>query len=218
MTLRSPFCAAASLLLLVLVGVAFDSVSAQRRPVASEAAVVTVALSPQPADRGFGGESTCRSCHRSELTEFHKTVHADIKSADGTRQMNCESCHGPGKAHADAQEAAHGDDTASAAANRLIFAFTGTPDQNSAPCLTCHNSTARLQAFHHSSHAATGVSCQSCHATHLVEAANPASPERTRLAQAQFFPQLHLPPLSQPQLALPHAEQFMFSPVLLEAS
>jgi predicted CXXCH cytochrome family protein len=101
--------------------------------------------------------------------------------------MDCESCHGPGKAHADGVEAARGDDAKIAEANRLIFSFNGTPAENSARCLTCHVSTAKLQGFDHSRHAATAVSCQSCHSTHLVEAADPSTPRRPSLAQAQFF-------------------------------
>lgn len=192
-TPRAFFAPAASLLLVVLLGVSIASVNAQRRPTPSGSKAVTVNLQAQTPEQGFAGEAACRSCHRSELTEFHKTVHANVKSDDGARQMNCESCHGPGKAHADAQEAAHGDDAASAAANKLIFAFKGTPTQNSAKCLTCHTSTARIQAFNHSSHAATAVSCQSCHATHLVEAARPSSAEKPRLAQELIFQVPQLP-------------------------
>ena len=177
---------ALSLLSILMVAVAVASLSAQRRPAANEPASVTATLAAQPADQGYTGEDTCRSCHRSELTQFHKTEHAGVKSADGTQQMNCETCHGPGKAHADAQQASRGDDALSAAANRLIFSFKGTSAENSARCLSCHNSTARLQKFDHSGHAATGVSCQTCHATHLTEAADDSAPNRPPLAQAQF--------------------------------
>ncbi|HEY3044990.1 MAG TPA: cytochrome c3 family protein [Vicinamibacterales bacterium] len=179
-------------LLLVLMAVAATSVGAQRRPGASEPSPVTVRLPVQPADQGFAGEDACRSCHRAELTEFHKTPHARVTGAGTTQRMDCESCHGPGKAHAEAQEASRGDEALGAAANRLIFSFKGTPAENSARCLTCHASAAKLQRFDHSRHASTGVSCQSCHSTHLVEAADPSAPERPPLAQAQFFqvPQL----------------------------
>lgn len=189
---RIRFRAVASTLLVVLLFAAVASVGAQRRPSATQAASVTVRLGVQSRDQGFAGEDRCRSCHRAELTEFHKTPHAKVTDDAGSRQMDCESCHGPGKAHADAEEAAHGDDAATAAANRLIFAFRGTPQDNVARCLTCHSSTRGLQAFDHSRHAATGVACQACHATHLVEAASAPAPRTPPLAQAQFFevPQL----------------------------
>ncbi len=184
--LRHPFLWSVATLSILMVAVAVASLSAQRRPAANEPASVTVTLAAQPTDQGYAGEDTCRSCHRSELTQFHKTDHAGVKSADGTQQMNCETCHGPGKAHADAQQASRGDDALSAAANRLIFSFKGTSAENSARCLSCHNSTARLQKFDHSGHATTGVSCQTCHATHLTEAADDSAPNRPPPAQAQF--------------------------------
>lgn len=185
----STMCLLAAGLLTVAVG----SLSAQRRPATNQPSAVTAALPAQPVDRGFVGEERCRACHKSELTEFHKTGHAAVKSHNGAQQMNCESCHGAGKAHADAQEASRGDDALSAAANRLIFAFKGTAAENSARCLSCHTSTTQLQKFNHSKHAATGLSCQTCHATHLVEAAGPSSPTRPPQAQAQFFQVPRLP-------------------------
>lgn len=184
------------LFLLVLAWSDAASVNAQRRPQASESPSVTVTLPAQPVEQGFVGEDRCRSCHRSELTEFHKTVHARVTSADGAQRMTCESCHGPGKPHADAQEAAHGDDAATVAANRLIFAFKGSAQENSARCLTCHSSTRQLQKFEHSRHMASATSCQSCHAIHLVDSVAPSSPGRVPLAQAQFF---HVPELQAEQ-------------------
>ena len=151
------------------------SVNAQRRPAATEPTSVTVRLPEQPADQGYVGEERCRSCHRAELTQFHKTPHASVKSETSAQGMNCETCHGPGKAHADGAEAARGNDAAIAAASRLIFAFRGTTQENAQRCLTCHVSSRTQQGFGHSPHAAAGVACQSCHATHLVEAARPSS-------------------------------------------
>src|SRR4029078_2373195 len=147
-------------LLLVLIAVVATSAGGQRRPGASEPSPVTVRLPGQPAAQGCAGEEACRSCHRAELTEFHKSPHARVAAAAGAQHMDCESCHGPGKAHADAQEAAHGDDAASAAANKLIFAFKGTPAENSARCLTCHAAATKLQRVDHSQHGATVVSWQ----------------------------------------------------------
>jgi predicted CXXCH cytochrome family protein len=191
-TARVVFTVTAAALALLLACLTFTSASAQRRPRATEPSSVTVTLPPQPTEAGYVGELRCQSCHRAQLTQFHKTVHSRVGGVDAAAQMNCESCHGPGKAHADGVEAARGDDAAIAAASRLVFAFRGTSAENSARCLSCHQSTARLQRFNHSSHAATGVSCVSCHSAHLVDSEDAASARRPPLAQAQFFqvPQL----------------------------
>jgi len=60
----------------------------------------------------------------------------------------CESCHGPAKAHANAIQAAHGDDAATAKAllDHPVFAFRGSADENAARCLSCHISS-KQQAF-----------------------------------------------------------------------
>jgi predicted CXXCH cytochrome family protein len=92
-------------------------------------------------------------------------------------------CHGPGKAHADAEKAAHGDDAATAAANKLIFAFKGNPKENWERCLQCHKSTRNQGDFEASTHARHGVGCDECHATHLVEAVR--DPGRTAMDGAK---------------------------------
>ena len=96
--------------------------------------------------------------------------------------MDCETCHGPGKPHADAEQAAHGDDAKTAAAGKLIFAFRAGPKQNSERCQQCHKSSRDQAQFGHSTHANHGVACNDCHATHLVKpTSTPALP------QAAFF-------------------------------
>jgi predicted CXXCH cytochrome family protein len=101
--------------------------------------------------------------------------------------MNCESCHGAGKPHSDAEEAAKGEEPATSAANKLIFSFHGTPQDNAARCQTCHESARNQQGFGHSSHLTAGVSCETCHSTHLVEAAYRDRLRKPPLPQAQLF-------------------------------
>lgn len=158
---------------------------AQRQPSSVRPSTVTARLSAQPADQGYVGKDTCRACHRAEVTQFDKTAHSSI--AEGGQRMDCETCHGPGKAHADAEESAHGEEPATTAANRLIDGFRGPTQANAARCLTCHSSSRGQEGFTHSRHAGAAVSCQSCHATHLVEAIRPSGTPTPPIAQAQLF-------------------------------
>jgi predicted CXXCH cytochrome family protein len=187
------FRVAAAVLVTALLMAAGAARAAQRQPSAPTAPTVAVNLTTQAADAGYVGEDRCRSCHKAEATEFHKTPHAKLSDARSSQSMNCETCHGAGQAHADAEEAAHGDDAKTAAANLLIFSFHGTVGANTAPCLTCHSSARGQQAFEHSQHAGAGVACQSCHATHMVEAVRPTTAGMPRLAQAGIFAVPQLP-------------------------
>lgn len=97
------------------------------RPVPSGPSVAAKISYPPPASQ-YVGNDRCRSCHRPEFLEFGQTSHAEIR-VKGVA-MTCDTCHGPGKAHSDAEEAAHGDDAKTAAANKLIFAFHGNAKEN----------------------------------------------------------------------------------------
>src|SRR3954463_13446084 len=110
-------------------------------PAATEpSSVASITIAPAGAG-GYVGAERCRSCHRAEFQEFGKTRHAAITPVKPGAVTGCETCHGPGKPHADAQEAAHGDDAATAAANKLIFAFHANPQKNSERCMVCHQSS-----------------------------------------------------------------------------
>ncbi len=168
------------------------SVEAQTRPSAGAPNSIVVGSTPAVSSGEYVGAENCRSCHKPEFREFNKTVHSQLKPAQEGQVMGCEACHGPGKAHADAEQAAHGDDAATAAANKLIFGFRGTGRENWERCLTCHSSNHEQSEFARSSHAKHGVGCNGCHATHLVEAARDPNHHSLDGAQAVFFsvPQL----------------------------
>ena len=129
---------------------------------------------------GANGEdsSRCRSCHKAEFTKLGKTVHS---SGD------CSQCHGSGTAHADAEEAAHGDEVKTVLATKLIFSFHGTSKQNSDRCMGCHQTGKLQQGFPHSEHAAHGVSCNSCHSAHLVNEVRDQSKGNLQNIQARIF-------------------------------
>jgi len=109
--------------------------SAQTRPAAAEPSSITIPPIMPLAGAVYAGADRCRSCHRAEFLQYGKTKHAALPAAHADSVTGCEMCHGPGKAHADAEEAAQGDDAKTAAATKLIFAFHGNPKQNSERCL-----------------------------------------------------------------------------------
>ena len=110
-----------------------------------------------------------------------------------TSVTGCETCHGPGKAHADAEQDAAGDTVKELAGTKLIFAFHGSPKQNSERCMTCHVTSRQQDGFAHSQHAAVGVSCSECHAAHLVKEAKDRAASHPNWAQAAFYQVPQLP-------------------------
>ncbi len=156
----------------------------QKQPAANESStVVSRALQGNPAD--FAGSDTCTGCHSVVDTQFRKTRHASSQP-QGIIGAGCESCHGPGKAHADAMVNA-GDDAAIEAGKKLIFGFKGSPRENSAQCQVCHSTSQDQQHFDRSEHHFNGVDCQSCHSPHLVEADLKSASERSLLPLGQLF-------------------------------
>ena len=101
----------------------------QTRPAANDPVSVTAKVIPQTAGAVYVGNDRCKSCHKPEFIEFGKTAHASLPQHKDS-VVGCEMCHGAGKAHADAQEASHGDDAKSAAANKLIYSFKGNSKAN----------------------------------------------------------------------------------------
>ncbi len=159
----------------------------QRRPVAPDPTSISVAAMAPIAGAGYAGAERCQTCHNAESGQFNKTHHAAIKPVQKDSVTGCEMCHGPGKAHADAQEASQGDDAKTAAANKLIFSFKANPKQNAEHCLVCHQSSRDQKDFTHSTHIQHGVDCSSCHSMHLVEAGRNPKAERLGTAQGNFF-------------------------------
>lgn len=153
---------------------------------------MTAKAIPQQPGGGYVGNDRCKSCHKPEVLEFAKTVHASVPEHKDA-VVGCEMCHGPGKAHSDAQEASHGDEAKSAAADKLIFSFNSNPKANSERCLRCHSTTRQESQFDHSSHALNGVACQDCHAMHLMAASDSPNGEAVQRAQAKFFSVPSLP-------------------------
>jgi predicted CXXCH cytochrome family protein len=165
----------------------FNLALAQKQPAAEEPASVAwqAPAEGQPGD--YVGGETCAACHPDEASQFAKTVHARAEARGAAYGTGCESCHGPGKAHAEAQMEAAGDPAKIAAGKKLIFGFHGKPAENAARCLACHRTNRSQDLYDRSTHKLQGVACEQCHAVHLLEHTAKGERAEPSLAQTQFF-------------------------------
>lgn len=161
----------------------------------------------------YTGIERCRSCHKPEYREYEKTAHAKVSVPGKSFVSGCEFCHGPGKAHADAIEAAEGDEgkekraleehpifsfavnakITAALAQAPVFRFRSNSKENAARCLLCHISSKQQEFFEHSTHVAHGLSCDQCHTSHLVNEVKDQSKGDFSSPQGHFFEVPQLP-------------------------
>ena len=108
---------------------------------------------------GYAGSAACLDCHKKDITDFLTTPMGKVllqHPRDAKEQLGCESCHGPGKQHAES-----GGDERGA----LIYFSkkTKTPvAERNAACLQCHEKTARM-LWKGSAHESRDVACTDCH-------------------------------------------------------
>ena len=113
------------------------------------------------------GADTCLKCHDED---YKYPIYPIFYSKHGNRndsrtpmaQLQCESCHGPGRAHAREPKVGF--------SRAPIIAFghqseTSTRKQN-AQCLQCHSKDARL-SWAGSSHESQDLLCVDCHTLHV---------------------------------------------------
>lgn len=114
------------------------------------------------------GADTCLKCHdeyfdKYPVLEIFFTKHGDRQNPRSPMaQLQCESCHGPGRAHA--TEPLVGKKRAP------IFTFgkkskLSLTDQNNV-CLQCH-SDANRATWKGSAHASQNMACVDCHSIHI---------------------------------------------------
>jgi DmsE family decaheme c-type cytochrome len=146
-----------------------------------------------PSD--YVGDETCAACHQKVLGPYHQTLHAKVLgagAAPGTEMVHggCESCHGPGRAHAEA-----GGAPGKGGPDWISFSSDAgeDPERLNAACLSCHEGGRRIY-WEGSPHDQRRVTCVSCHYVmrnvserHLLERHN----------QVETCSQCHLLPRSQ---------------------
>lgn len=125
---------------------------------AAPKAVQTAKPAPAPAPADYAGETTCLACHddRAYKGQPHGLA-SNPKTPAATH--GCESCHGPGKAHAESGDAT------------LILNPSKVSSQRASDqCTTCH--TGRTHAlWSGSQHDQRNVGCVSCHSIHAPKSA-----------------------------------------------
>lgn len=160
---------------------------AQKQPAASQNPSVTWRSPADINPEDYAGIETCSACHQEEAQQFSKTVHARAYPASAKFGTGCESCHGPGKAHADAMMAASTSPEKITAGKKLIFGFHGKPAENSSHCTFCHNTSQDQSLFGRSQHKLAGVSCEQCHAAHLLLPNQEQTGSQLKVTQERFF-------------------------------
>lgn len=126
--------------------VAFAPAGAQQSKQVPKAAVAIAAAT-------YVGQETCLGCHENKKgdTSLH-TKAADSRTPAAGK--GCESCHGPGSAHADDPEKV----------KPMQFSKVSATEA-SAACTGCH-STGEHTFWAGSKHEGRNVSCVSCHSIH----------------------------------------------------
>jgi len=112
---------------------------------------------PTPNSDQYVGTETCAACHDEAFKSFSDTKHAqlgDIKSWKDKVQ-GCESCHGPGKVHAENPSVTN------------IISFKNKNSKMIAEtCLGCHAGKEEHNNFRRGEHWRNNVGCTDCHTAH----------------------------------------------------
>jgi doubled CXXCH domain/doubled CXXCH domain len=121
--------------------------------------VVVISLRDAGGSNGYIGSETCKACHSDRYKSYLKSNHAKKVIPGSPANKNaCETCHGPGAAHA---QKGGGKGTG-------MFAFSRNADSNerSSRCLSCHQDSRAVSFWNMSRHKVNGVSCDNCHTIH----------------------------------------------------
>lgn len=121
----------------------------------------------------------CAVCHEDLAKAFANSRHGILEKSPRFMMKNsCESCHGPGEAHA----LGDGDKT------KIISFKESDKTAYQRQCLECHQSNAEILGFTASRHSKGGLFCADCHGVH-----NPAPMTRLlKSAPAQLCMSCHI--------------------------
>ncbi len=114
-----------------------------------------------PSAGGFAEPGVCATCHEEVAKALERTTHGRTGVAAWDGATGCQSCHGPGAAHAE-----EGDKS------KIRNPKDLSAEDRSAICLTCHERGDR-SLWRGSPHDQRGLACTSCHAIHFTGAPPP---------------------------------------------
>src|SRR6185369_906411 len=123
-------------------------------------------ISPMPAKGNpadFVGDDSCKVCHEEQFKSYAVTAHIKLSQLGEWTNVNqgCESCHGPGKAHAEAG----GDKT------KIVRFAEESAKKVSDTCLQCHSGREEHNNYRRGEHWRNDVGCLSCHSLHSSKGA-----------------------------------------------
>ncbi|HKY32326.1 MAG TPA: DmsE family decaheme c-type cytochrome [Candidatus Polarisedimenticolia bacterium] len=147
---RQPTLAAAALFAAAILAGAPDSPVAREEPPTQPPAAA-----PPGAEGTYVGAEACAGCHQEIAAGHARTPHGRTATQTWAGVAGCESCHGPGGAHAESG----GDVDAIRRLSKL------PAEDQSAACLACHERGDRVH-WQGSPHEGRGLSCLTCHRIH----------------------------------------------------
>src|SRR6266508_1769346 len=152
--------------LVILWMAAIGAVATSASPSGGPPAKKTAAASPaaaQPQTGDYVRQDTCVTCHDTQ--SYKGTAHALVSNPRSPASTHgCESCHGPGKAHAESG----GDKT------KIVNLKLLTGQRASETCVNCHDRKQHA-LWSGSQHDQRNVSCLTCHSVH-----NPVGPKQLK--------------------------------------
>ncbi len=116
-----------------------------------------VLMPPNVPGAKFVGSKDCAQCHENVTNGFHDSTHAKLLvPGDATKNLGCESCHGPGSVHS----------AKGGGAGTIV-----NPAKNPETCYQCHLDKRGEFALTNSHPIGPGkMSCSDCHDPHKGDA------------------------------------------------